>query len=224
MIHPERVTFVADPILGAARTVIRLSVLDTDTGPTENPRAQLETRYFLGEGDETWHGFALYLPNDWPTLPADGWVTFGSIFGPPFTDSGPLRFTLDGGDGKLGWRRDADHGKDTPWSMPLLRGQWIDLAMHVKMSADPTVGFVEIWRNVGDGWQQQPLGAARVGRLFMSTFGTANGGGDNNARISLYRKVGMFSTMTCHFGGHRVGGSLTAVDPRSYDWDRRPRP
>lgn len=222
-IHSERVSFVADPVLGSARTAIQMTVLDTDTVPTENPRAQLETRFMLGEGDEAWHGFALYLPNDWPTLPTAGWVTFASIYGPPFNDAGPLRFTIEAGDGKLGWRRDADYSNDTPWSMSLLRGQWVDLAMHVKMSTNPAIGFVEIWRNIGDGWQQQRLGAGNVTRLSMSTLGSANNGGDNNARINLYRKVGMFTSMTCYFSGHRVDTSLAAVDPHSYDWDRRPR-
>jgi len=41
-IHPERIAIGDDPILGAARKVITMTVLDSDTGPTENPRAQLE--------------------------------------------------------------------------------------------------------------------------------------------------------------------------------------
>jgi hypothetical protein len=33
------------------------------------------------------------------------------------------------------------------WTKPFVKGQWMDLKLHVKWSADPKVGFVEIWAN-----------------------------------------------------------------------------
>lgn len=214
-IHPERVTLVDDPVLGPDRVVARLSVLDTDTGPTENPRAQLEPRSTLREGTEAWFGWALYLPGDWQVLPPLGWVTFASIYGPPSNGSGPLRIGIEGSGDVIAWHRDIATSFDSPWSMPVVRGQWMDFAMHVKMSASATIGFVELWLNLSAGWEIQTL-TGGVTRLPMATLGPANGGGANAARISAYRKVGMFPEMTCYFGGHRIGSSLAAVDPRSY--------
>ncbi len=58
-IHAERITRVddpngvIDPATGAVRKVLRFKVHEGDIGPTENPRAQLQTSQFWGKEPRT---------------------------------------------------------------------------------------------------------------------------------------------------------------------------
>lgn len=215
VIHPERISIVNDPVLGATRKVMKMTVFDTDTGPTSNPRAQVEPPANLVNGSEFWFGFGLYLPADWPVFPAGGWSTLAEIYGPPYGGHSPAVLGVWKDDDDIVMNRNSNNGSDYPWRMPVLRGQWIDFAWHVKLSTDPTVGFYELDVNTGSGWESQLLNGAT--RMYMSTLDSTNSGGPNHAPLKLYRGAGLFEVLTCYFANHRVGLSRAKVDPRSFD-------
>ncbi|MDP9400571.1 MAG: heparin lyase I family protein [Actinomycetota bacterium] len=211
--HRERIAIVDDPILGSARKVARFTVRDGDTGPTANPRAQIEGPKDLVQGGEYWVGWSTLLPRSFPTrVTRGGWITLASVYGPPYDGAGPVDVRVQGsqGEAEIRWQRTGTYDWDIPWRLPLVRGRWVDYVWHVKLSRDPSVGFVETFANTGDGWR--PLHA----RVRMRTADKANRGGPNNFRLSLYRMKGMFERATVYHASPKVGTSFAAVAPRSY--------
>lgn len=225
--HPERISVVDDPMLGPARKVLRFQVHPGDTGPTENPRAQLETPYDFREGDDRYFGFSLYFPADFPAdLPSRGWVTVGEqAYGPPYDGAGGVGLRVQNAPGgeyaELRWQRNDSYGWDMPWRGPRIdriRGRWIDIVQRIKLHRDPGTGFVEMWMNTGDGFQRQALSGQD--RLYMSTYDAANNGGANNSRLALYYRNDIPGPLTVFHGPHRIAaagpGAFSAVAPTSY--------
>lgn len=206
--HPEHVTIVDDPVLGARRKVARLETHNTDLGPTANPRTQLDPPRVIQPESDYWYGFGVYFPDDWPDLPAGAWLTLAEVYGPPYAGSSPFRLAQV--DGRLAAIRNATFGSDTVWSLPLRRGIWHDFALHSLLTPDPELGFYSIWLNTGGGWQRQFY------RHFQTQDGS-NGGGANGPQLKNYRKVDVLpDPHACYFAAHRVGTSNKDVDPRSY--------
>lgn len=190
MAAPDRVTEVKDP-LGSGETVFKYTVQDSDVAPltpTENPRAQMGTPYFIKNGQEFWFRTKLLVPNDFPTF--NGWLTFYSVYGPPYAGSSPWH--LSTWDGKnIVWE---EHEKS--FSHPIERGKWMDFTQHGLFSEN---GWLEIYLN---------------GELVMPKTNAAlrnrtNNGGNNNVRISSYRQKGLFQTCT-HYWGPLLCGSTKA--------------
>ncbi len=222
VVHPETASVVDDPVLGSARKVLKLTVPDTAIGPTDNPRCQLTPRRQLLADTEFYVGVAHLFPSvgfisTMPTA-ASGFLNTCQIFGPPFTGSSPMHLGFRAnGTRQLLWLRNADYG-DVPWSTPgdVVYDQWYDFVFRVKMSNDPTVGFIEMWQNIGSGWQQQSLNGQT--RLYMKTQSMGVGAVIEEATvdIQMYRKVGLFDTVTMYHGHHAIGHSFNEVAPHSY--------
>jgi Polysaccharide lyase len=210
VIHPERVSIVPDPT-GRPRQVAKFTVLDWDIGPTPNPRAQIASDLPLRPGRTVWIGWSSLFPRSFPPV-IPGWLTFASLYGPPFENTGPVTFQVVGRE--IRWQRNRTYGWRVAWRMPLIRGRWVDFVIHTRLSRDPRRGFVELWVNTGDGWRQQLLQGRR--RLVMQTLDSSNGGGVNQHRIGSYRKRGMFRSVTTYGASHRIGTGFEAVAPHSY--------
>jgi hypothetical protein len=217
---PDRAQVVADP-LGVARKVIKMTVLDSDVAPctpTDNPRGQVLSPSILREGGEYWVGWSVLVPQSFPTTTTSGdnWISLGSIYGPPFAgnSSNGMKMDTTAGVNKFYYRRGSDYGYDEPWSMPLIRGRWVDFVYHLKMSRDGTVGFREQWVNTGAGFVQQLLKGQK--RLYMKTMTAANDAGPNFSKVSVYYKRGIMSSAMMYFADHKIGTSFGAVAPRSY--------
>lgn len=211
-INAERISIVDDPVLGSARKVAKFRVFDGDTGPTPNPRAQLEGPANLVRGGEYWMGWSTYFPRNFPALPRGGWLAFESIYGAPARDSGPMTATVSGSE--IRYQRNASYRYDLPWRMPVLRGRWVDFAWRVKLSSSARVGFVEIHVNSGGGWRQQVL--AGRSRLYMRTLDSSNGARPNSFRLNNYRRRGMFRALSIYHASPKIGTTFRAVAPSSY--------
>jgi hypothetical protein len=220
-IHRERMSIVQDPVLGATRKVLKMTVYNSDTGPTQDPRAQLETPKFLHERDTFYVGFSAMFGTDWNWKMCPGcWVTFHQIYGPPYNGQGPTNLNVksnkDSGRPNITWERTQTFGFDHPFETPLVPMKWYDFVWHEKLSRDPKRGYVELWMNGGDGWRRVPLNGHPS--LSMATMIDANGSATqgNASIIALYRRAGMTPVASVYFAEHRVGTSFDSVKPHSY--------
>ena len=221
VIHRERITVVDDPVLGRTRKVAKMTVLDSDTGPTENPRAQLETSRFWDEGEEYYVGFSAMFGTDWSWRACRTcWVTFHQVYGPPYAGQGPTNLNVKSnnpaGEPRVAWERTASFGYDHPFEAAITPMKWYDFVWHEKLSSNPSQGFVELWMNRGHGWERVLLHGRE--RLYMATKIASNGSRSdgNSSNLQLYRQRGIAPVATMYFADHSVGTSFGSVAPRSY--------
>jgi hypothetical protein len=210
---PGAVSEVADPA-GSGESVLQMTVSDQDVAPvtpTENPRAQLLSPAILNPGDEFWWSSKFYLPPDFPSS-VPGWLTvMQGPYGPPF--DGPPSWHLEVNGSQIEWARNSTYDWDVPWHMPLVRGSWVNVLVHIGFASD---GFVEMWI---DGQQvtffesgaYNPNHESPTQRLEMQTMDESNDGGPNSAAIQSYRKVGMFQAVNLLQGPMTLGTTRAAV-------------
>jgi hypothetical protein len=212
---PKAVTEVSDP-LGSGETVIQMTVSDKDVEPitpTKNPRAQLVGPSILKKGNEFWLGTKFLIPESFPSVP--GWMTLVAVYGPPFAGSGPWQ--LEVSNNELAWQRNETYGYDIPWTVPLEKGKWTRLLLHMRLD-ESGKGWVEMWINgkrltfFKSGTSYNPSKIAETNHLAMSTMDASNKESANSPRISQYRELGMFESGTLYFGPMRVGEERADVD------------
>ncbi|WP_369945795.1 heparin lyase I family protein [Vitiosangium sp. GDMCC 1.1324] len=100
------------------------------------------------EGTEFYYGWSTLWPSDYPMTP--NWQVFMQWHHPGSSGAPPVRFVLG--------CSAADCGQPLPdtlffivdnktqWMMaPVTRGVWHDFVLHIKWSANSSVGFVELW-------------------------------------------------------------------------------
>lgn len=212
---PERVTEVSDP-LGSGETVFSLKVKDEDVypvTPTENPRAQMLGPDDIEQGDEHWLRTKFLVPSGFPSIP--GWLTLVGVYGPPYGGPGP--WVLEVENEELMLHRNGNNGWDQPWVVPLERGKWTTVLVHERFD-EAGKGWIELWINgkritfFKPATSYNPNKHAETNHLVMATMDASNNGGANSARISQYRKKGMFETGTVYFGPLRIGAERADVD------------
>lgn len=99
------------------------------------------------EGDERWYELSVKFDADFrnPRTGAHDWFVIMQWL--PADDSIPALTLQVSLDGELELGGDA---RSVQFRRPIgdiARGMWVDYVLHVKFSADPHVGFVEVWRN-----------------------------------------------------------------------------
>ena len=102
-------------------------------------------------GDDLWFSFSARLGNDVPTT--GQWQVFAQ-WKNDGVGSPPLEMAIESGQFKIGggW---GWPGTDNPTSPKLamkslgtaVTGTWVDWRIHIVFSADPTKGYVEVWRD-----------------------------------------------------------------------------
>jgi hypothetical protein len=192
---------VSDPA-GSGEAGFQVTVNDRDVAPitpTDNPRAQALSPAIIDNGEEFWLSTKFMIPSNFPTV--DGWMSLVSIYGAPFNGSSPWQVEVSGN--KLQWMRNGTYRYDVPWSMPLVKGSWVDVLLHERFAAD---GWVEMWIN---GQQVNFFG--REPRLAMRTMDSSNDAGPNAAKIMQYREAGMFDTGSVFFGPLKLGLTRESV-------------
>ncbi len=211
---------------GATRKVLQFRTYDSDTGPTSNPRTQLDGPLLIREGQEIWWGFAYLLPTGFPTT-----VERGSADGNPFHTLGG-NGSADGGSGSpvLGfgsyggtWRFGIRY-KGTGnwvWKMPRVENKWIDVVFRIKYKRDST-GFVEVYKNEGSGWAIQTLDSY-VGGGTRWTGQTASSSEDFPKRPRIanyflkdqYKHLGI-DPVSIYITEHKIATTFAKAKPHSY--------
>jgi hypothetical protein len=147
----------------------------------------------LHEGDDYYFGWSTYWPSDFPSpSPSQGHSIFLQWKGIG-TGSPPMEMSNRN-------ERIALRTNNTDvWWVPLTREVWHDFVAHVKFSADPNVGYVEIWH---DGAYQ--------GHYPMATLIS---GKDSYLKVGYYRASGIVPTGVLYEDDVKVGTTYDDVAP-----------
>lgn len=144
----DRIRVVTDPVRQgryAARVEVRQG--DRYRGSPGN-RSELLHQSGESEGDERWYSWSTMFDPSFPYV--DHGFQLVTTWHPRSSD-GQATVTFYAARDEFGMRvveSDADRvaiSSETLWVTQMSRGEWHDLALRVKWSADPRIGFVELW-------------------------------------------------------------------------------
>jgi len=138
----DRLQVVADPAR-EGRYALKVTVRKGDD-PINASGNRNELFHFgkESEGEEYYYKWSTQFAADYPS--ADTWQLFTQWHHDGLNGSPPLEFYVRGE--KLYLRLEGRDDRIV-WSAPLVRGQWLDFILHVKWSANPRIGFVELYYN-----------------------------------------------------------------------------
>jgi len=159
---------------------------------------QCDGRYET-DGQEKYYGFSVLLPSDYPTN--TGWslvVQWKGIH----TGSPPISLNLRNDRWMLNYRPNVNSGELHKWDAPVVKGQWANFVLHVKWSANPAVGFIEMWYN----------GVLVVPKFATSTMHTNGSLPINNyVAMGLYRDASISTNVILYHDGMVVGRTYESV-------------
>jgi hypothetical protein len=144
------------------------------------------------EGKEFYYGWSTLFPSDYPMTPY--WQVFMQWHHPRNDGAPPVRFVLGCSAGDCGSPMPDTmffivDGKNV-WTMDhVTRGAWHDFLLHIKWSANSSVGFVELWY---DGKLVVPKRNIRT--LFLSS-------DTNYLKMGLYRDSAVQPTAVLYHDG-----------------------
>jgi len=146
-------------------------------------------------GSEYFYKWSTLFPEDYPSI--DTWQLFAQWHQGGCCGSPPLEFYVVGEEMFL--RVGGVNGK-VVWQSPLVRGHWNDFVLHVKWSSDPSVGFVEMYK---DGELVVP-----------KTMAPTQFSGDRNyLKLGLYRNDTVSPVGVVYHDGFTMGTTLEDVMP-----------
>lgn len=204
------ITVAADP-LGRFGNVYKYYLPDEPSGfgkerteskgsvtPSGNFQLSNDTDYYIG-----WRSM-------WNPMPSNpGWVALFQIHGyGPSGQPAPLVLRCLG-DGNISLQNGVTGGSDDFWHVPLQLDVWQAFVIHVNISADPAVGYVEVWYN---GVQQTLQGG--VTRLYCQTVDATSGSFDA-VKWGVYRSGAMDGTgpATAYMSDAKIGTTYADVNP-----------
>lgn len=208
--HPRSLTSavdlgtVGDP-LDAGRTVAWFDSHRKLNVGTSYPRSIASTPKFLERDDQMWastevmvasKGTAMSEHNDWLQLLA-------GAYGAPYGGPAPVGVSIvrqRSGRIHVNACSDYDLLRD---EIEFPMDEWVKIAVNFKLDYD---GWLELYLDRGDGWENIPLGGRRRHPLDTLRRG-CNDGGANDARVGVY---GSKPSRAC-FASFVVGNSKRAV-------------
>src|SRR4029077_14759878 len=207
--EPGRVDEVPDP-LGRGKMVMSFEPPPEDVvenpecepggAATENPRAWAVSEDNIEDGAEFWLRARFLIPNSFPLIEGNSWITLIDVYGPPFEGPAPWNFQvkpLTIGESFEGdvfmHQRNETYEWDIPWFSEFVTGKWDEVVLHEKFSES---GYVEEWFNgvkekyfVPELELWNPMGEPESEKLEMATRDFTNDGAPNSVRIGQYRKA-----------------------------------
>jgi hypothetical protein len=201
---------VLDPA-GSGGKVIRLQT-NENGGDGSVVRSQIIAPKSLSKGTEYWQVARVYID---PNLPTNGaWMTIMSSYGAPFNGASPSAIRILGN--RLTWQsngRNIPGGE--PWSVPLVKGKWLAIARHEKLSAGSD-GFMEVAYSPDANNVPMTLQTLKNGktRWNFPTIDASNSAGPYTLRLQNYHKdnqPGWSGTYSTYYGKHRVWPANTTL-------------
>jgi len=156
----------------------------------------------LGEGDDVYYGFAVYLPRD-HVLGA--WQVYwqSKSIAPAGRPENALQ--INGGQ----WRLDNNDEPSTSIGVsriaPATKGVWHRFVIRIKYSSNPSEGLQEVWHAEGRG--------APLKREVSVRTHTLEAGKPSHARMGYYHGALRGRTSRVYMDGFRAGHSFSSVAP-----------
>jgi hypothetical protein len=166
------------------------------------------------EGDERWISFQVYLPDDYPIDTPD-WNLIFQIHQQGDGGCPPISIGVEDGKMKMFKSVRNTYVYDTAemWTAPVQRNRWMKLTLHIKNSADPSVGFVELFGDL-DGQGMKTL-LERTATHTMTK--TASGESMiNHARVGIYRNPRISGTAHVLFDGFTISTDRASAEANAY--------
>jgi hypothetical protein len=171
---------------------------------TERDEILVDERAGGDEGDEGWYQWSTQFGTPFPLDHAtQGWGLVAQ-WHDQSNGSPPVGWYTDNTDGKWGLaiNRQSSPGvfinNPTIWETPLAQGTWQDIKMHIKWSANDTVGFVELWHN---GSRVNFTGAPCAGQTRCTIRTLVPGGGGTYFKQGIYRQSAVNGTAVVYHDG-----------------------
>jgi len=193
-----------------------------ELGQAMASRTGFENRWFRS-GEERWIAMQYYVPADWPAI--DRWQAVFQIK-PVSPGGGGPSIGLDMGASKLLFMGNSNVWGSTAGGFfdgagplsgrayPLPRGRWIKLTWHVVFSADPAVGAVEVFGDLGDGSGMRTLVPRRT-RATMKYL--PNGTVDPaHLRVGIYRDPTIMPTASLYVDGITVATARAEAEANAF--------
>jgi hypothetical protein len=167
MVSPDRLQVVTSPV-AEGRYALKATVRQGDD-PINSSGNRNELVYQGNEavGSEYYYRWKVMFPADYPSVRT--WQVFTQWHHTGCCGSPPVEFFVYGEEIRLTLTSSV-----TPWTTKLVRGVWHEFIFHVRWSADPKVGFVELWHN-----RQQVLPKRYLATMYA--------GMKNYLKLGLYR-------------------------------------
>jgi uncharacterized protein (TIGR03382 family) len=191
----DRLLVVSD-VVHEGRYALKVTVKKGDN-PISASGNRNELLYLSREtpGVEYFYKWSTMFPEGYPS--SNTWQLFAQWHQDGCCGSPPLEFYLNGEEMRM--RVGGGSGKIL-WRAPLQRGHWNDFVLRVKWSADPKVGFVELYKD----------GQLVVPKTMVATqFGSEK----NYLKLGLYRDASISQTASVYHDGFTMGTSLQDVMP-----------
>lgn len=192
-----------------------------ELGQAMPARAGFEDRWFRA-GEERWISMQYYLPADWPA--DDTWQNVFQIK-PISGGGGGPSIGFDAGHNALKFYGNSNTWGSTAGNIfdgdgplpgrayPLTRAHWIKLTWHVVFSADPAVGSLEVFGDLGDGSGMRTL----VTRRSRATMKYLDGVMDPmHLRVGIYRDPAVAATASLYVDGITVATTRAAAEANAF--------
>lgn len=197
---PGRITVVTSPVT-QGQYAYRFQLNDGDTifGTERVTLSQQCAGRYEQNGEEKYYGWSVYLPADYPAN--TNWslvVQWKGIH----TGSPPISLNLRNDRWMLNYRPTVNSSELHKWDAPATKGRWENFVLHVKWSADPSIGFIEFWHN----------GQLVVQKFYTSTMHTNGTTPVNNfVAMGLYRDASISTNVILYHDGMVVGKTYQSV-------------
>lgn len=175
-------------------------------------------------GQERWIAMQFYFPSSsWPV--GDAWETVfaltpvsdGGAGGNVQLDSGTDRLTFKGQSNVWGSFDDRifdGGGALSGGAYPLTKDRWIKLTYHIRFSADPAIGFIEVFGDLGEGLGMRALTPLRTrATLKYNSVGAMD---PAHMRLGIYRDALLTATQVMYVDGITVGTTREAAETNAF--------
>jgi len=170
------------------------------------------------EGKDLWYDWSFMIDQQYPITPA--WQLLmqwhSDMDGAP-----PLGFYTENNNVVLQTRAQANAPGNEGvniWAEPFVKGQWVDVKLHIKWSADAGIGTVEIWKNgvkksfTGNPAAIQGNGTPCLGQQVCHLRNIYPGDAGNRSMVTYYRDEAVSGTGIVHHDNFTIATSQAALN------------
>jgi hypothetical protein len=216
----QGIQVVSNPVHPGYKYSAMFTVTDQSINPTcanlgspGHPEANLITSPLFTPGKDLYIGFSTFFPSNFPTMCTPWvsacWMQVMEMYGRPFGGSSPVAI------GVVGNKMVMGNHTGTIWtsSQNITKGTaWEDIVIHVVLSTNPSVGYVELWNN---GVQQTfTNGSTKLDEATMATGVNWDGTTPDALYINQYRGPNpALGTVTLYHAAVKVGTSYASAAP-----------